>query len=74
MPKICFVPVYQETYAGGTPTDSDLFEIANSVPGLIGQTFAVNSVNDLCVWNSISTLRETLCRSTMCLRRKSTET
>ena len=38
-----------ETYAGGTPTDSDLLDIANSVPGLIGQTFAVNSVNDLCV-------------------------
>ena len=38
-----------ETYAGGTPTDSDLLDIANSVPGLIGQTFAVNSVEDLCV-------------------------
>ena len=35
--------------AGGTPTDSDLLDIANSVPGLIGQTFAVNSVEDLCV-------------------------
>ena len=38
-----------EMYAGETPTDNDLFEIANSVPGLIGQTFAVNSVEDLCV-------------------------
>ena len=38
-----------ETYAGGTPTDSDLLDIANSVPDLIGQTFAVNSVEDLCV-------------------------
>lgn len=29
--------------------DSDLLDIANSVPALIGETFAVNSVNDGCV-------------------------
>ena len=34
---------------GGNPTDSDLLEIANSVPPLIGQAFTVASVNDLCV-------------------------
>jgi len=34
---------------GGNPTDADLLEIANSVPPLIGQSFAVGSVNDLCV-------------------------
>jgi len=34
---------------GGNPTDSDLLEIANSVPPLIGQAFTVSSVNDLCV-------------------------
>ena len=32
---------------GGNPTDSDLLEIANSVPPLIGQAFTVASVNDL---------------------------
>ena len=35
--------------AGGNPTDADLLEIANSVPPLIGQSFTVGSVNDLCV-------------------------
>lgn len=35
--------------SGGNPTDSDLLEIANSVPPLIGQSFTVGSVNDLCV-------------------------
>ena len=34
---------------GGNPTDADLLEIANSVPPLIGQSFTVGSVNDLCV-------------------------
>ena len=34
---------------GGNPSDSDLLDIANSVPPLIGQTFSVASVNDLCV-------------------------
>ncbi|MGB1383656.1 MAG: choice-of-anchor L domain-containing protein [Flavobacteriales bacterium] len=34
---------------GGNPTDADLLEIANSVPSLIGQSFTVGSVNDLCV-------------------------
>ena len=34
---------------GGTPTDPDLLDIANSVPPLIGQAFSVSSVNDLCV-------------------------
>ena len=29
--------------------DPDLLDIANSVPGLIGEAFAVNSVNDGCV-------------------------
>jgi gliding motility-associated-like protein len=28
--------------------DADLLNIANSVPGLIGQNFVVNSVNDIC--------------------------
>ena len=31
------------------PTDDDLEDIANSVPPLIGQTFTVDGVNDLCV-------------------------
>lgn len=35
--------------AGGNPTDNDLLDIANSVPPLIGQSFSVSSVNDLCV-------------------------
>ncbi len=29
--------------------DADLLDIANSVPGMIGQSFSVNSVNDLCI-------------------------
>ena len=35
--------------SGGNPTDADLLQIANSVPPLIGQSFSVGSVNDLCV-------------------------
>ena len=34
---------------GPNPTDADLLDIANSVPDLIGQSFTVGSVNDLCV-------------------------
>lgn len=34
---------------GPTPTDPDLLEIANDVPPLIGESFSVSSVNDLCV-------------------------
>ena len=30
-------------------SDPDLLDIANSVPGMIGETFSVNSVNDGCV-------------------------
>lgn len=33
----------------GLGNDQDLLDVANSVPPLIGQTFTVNSVNDLCV-------------------------
>ena len=34
---------------GPAPTDPDLLEIANDVPPLIGESFSVSSVNDLCV-------------------------
>lgn len=33
----------------GLGTDADLLSVANSVPPLIGQTFSVSSVNDLCI-------------------------
>ena len=33
----------------GGGTDADLLDVANSVPPLIGQSFTVNSVNDLCI-------------------------
>ena len=33
----------------GGGVDPDLLEVANSVPPLIGQSFSVNSVNDLCI-------------------------
>ena len=33
----------------GLGTDADLLNVANSVPPLIGQTFSVSSVNDLCI-------------------------
>jgi gliding motility-associated-like protein len=33
----------------GVPSDADLLEIANDVPGLINQNFMVGSVNDVCV-------------------------
>ncbi|MBM56051.1 MAG: hypothetical protein CMB32_05805 [Euryarchaeota archaeon] len=33
----------------GGGTDQDLLDVANSVPPLIGQSFSVSSVNDLCV-------------------------
>ena len=33
----------------GTATNNDLLSVANSVPGLIGQTFTVSSVNDAAV-------------------------
>lgn len=36
-------------FGEGVSGDPDLLSIANSVPGLIGQNFNVNSVNDLCV-------------------------
>ena len=32
-----------------TVTDPDLLNVANSVPGLIGQTFSVSSVNDIAI-------------------------
>ena len=34
---------------GGGFNDPDLLEIANSVPGMIGENFSVSSVNDGCV-------------------------
>ena len=34
---------------GGSVTDEDLLELANSVPPLIGQSFTVSSVNDVAV-------------------------
>lgn len=34
---------------GGTVPDADLLNVANSVPPLIGQSFTVSSVNDLCI-------------------------
>lgn len=44
------------TFAGGfipagegVSGDADLLDIANSVPGMIGQGFSVSSVNDLCI-------------------------
>ena len=33
----------------GLGNDQDLLDVANSVPPLIGQTFTVSSVNDLCI-------------------------
>jgi gliding motility-associated-like protein len=33
----------------GLGTDADLLNVANSVPPLIGQSFSVSSVNDLCI-------------------------
>ncbi len=33
----------------GMGVDGDLLEVANSVPPLIGQSFSVSSVNDLCI-------------------------
>lgn len=33
----------------GAGTDADLLDVANSVPPLIGQTFTVSSVHDLCI-------------------------
>jgi len=33
----------------GGGTDADLLDVANSVPPLIGQSFTVGSVNDLCI-------------------------
>jgi gliding motility-associated-like protein len=33
----------------GLGNDQDLLDVANSVPPLIGQTFSVSSVNDLCI-------------------------
>ncbi|MFB1019202.1 MAG: choice-of-anchor L domain-containing protein, partial [Flavobacteriales bacterium] len=33
----------------GLGNDQDLLDVANSVPPLIGQTFSVGSVNDLCI-------------------------
>ncbi|MDA0732422.1 MAG: choice-of-anchor L domain-containing protein, partial [Bacteroidetes bacterium] len=35
--------------SGGVTGEPDLLTIANSVPPLIGQTFAVGSVNDVCI-------------------------
>lgn len=36
-------------FGEGVSGDQDLLDIANSVPGLIGQNFTVSSINDLCV-------------------------
>lgn len=36
-------------FGEGVSGDPDLLSIANSVPPLIGQSFTVNSVNDLCI-------------------------
>ena len=36
-------------FPAGTATDPDLLTVANSVPGLIGQSFSVSSVNDVAV-------------------------
>ena len=33
----------------GNGVDADLLDVANSVPPLIGQSFSVSSVNDLCI-------------------------
>ena len=33
----------------GGGTDADLLAVANSVPPLIGESFTVSSVNDLCI-------------------------
>ena len=37
------------TIIPNTVTDPDLLAVANSVPGLIGQTFSVSSVNDIAI-------------------------
>lgn len=34
---------------GGVSGDADLLSVANSVPGLIGETFSVGSINDLAI-------------------------
>ena len=34
---------------GGSVPDQDLLDVANSVPPLIGQSFTVSSVNDVCI-------------------------
>lgn len=36
-------------FGSGVSGDPDLLNIANSVPGMIGQSFNVSSVNDLCI-------------------------
>ncbi len=36
-------------FGEGVTGDADLLNIANSVPGMIGQDFSVGSINDLCV-------------------------
>lgn len=36
-------------FGEGVSGEPDLLSIANSVPGLIGQSFSVNSVNDVCI-------------------------
>jgi gliding motility-associated-like protein len=36
-------------FGSGVSGDQDLLNIANSVPGMIGQNFNVGSVNDLCI-------------------------
>lgn len=36
-------------FGEGVSGEPDLLEIANSVPGMIGQNFTVGSVNDLCI-------------------------
>ena len=36
-------------FGSGVSGDQDLVDIANSVPGMIGQNFNVSSANDLCI-------------------------
>ena len=35
------------TIISNTVTDPDLLNVANSVPGMIGQSFSVSSINDV---------------------------
>ena len=37
----------------GVDGEPDLLNVANSVPPLIGQSFTVSSVNDVCILNLI---------------------